>query len=207
LHQAPHAPNGEASMPGRHGKVLGFALIGLLVSFIFLLPGSSWGEKKTVKLGFVADITGPGFLIALSQKNALELGLEEMNSSGGLLGRRVELIMRDSQMKPELGARLTQELILKDKVDFLFGPTSPSVALAVSQVCKEQKKLLYLHSANIERLTTELGHRYVFSVIPNTFMEGQAVAAFLAKRGFKKIMIIGPDLEYGRSQALQKENY
>jgi branched-chain amino acid transport system substrate-binding protein len=188
-------------MPGRHGKVLGFALIGLLVSFIFLLPGSSWGEKKTVKLGFVADITGPGFLIALSQKNALELGLEEMNSSGGLLGRRVELIMRDSQMKPELGARLTQELILKDKVDFLFGPTSPSVALAVSQVCKEQKKLLYLHSANIERLTTELGHRYVFSVIPNTFMEGQAVAAFLAKRGFKKIMIIGPDLEYGRSQA------
>ena len=69
------------------------------------------GEKKTVKLGFVADITGPGFLIALSQKTALELGLEEINSSGGLLGRRVELIIRDSQMKPDLGARQTQDLI------------------------------------------------------------------------------------------------
>ena len=188
-------------MPGHHKKVSGFALLGLFFSMICFFPGLSWGEKKTVKLGFVADISGPGFLIALSQKNALELGLEEINSSGGLLGRRVELIVRDSQMKPDLGARLTRELILRDKVDFLIGPTSPSVALAVSQVCKEQKKLLYLHSANIERLTTELGHPYVFSVIPNTFMEGQAVAAFLAKRGFKKILIIGPDLEYGRSQA------
>ena len=149
----------------------------------------------------MADITGPGFLIALSQKNALELGLEEINSSGGLLGRRMELIMRDSQMKPDLAARQTQELIVRDKVDFIVGPTSPSVALAVSNVCKEHKKLLCLHSANNERLNHELGHRYVFSVVPNTYMEGQALAAFLAKRGFKKILIIGPDLEYGRSQA------
>jgi len=188
-------------MPGHHKKVPGFALMCLFFSIICLLPGPSWGEKKTVKLGFVADITGPGFLIALSQKTALELGLEEINSSGGLLGRRVELVIRDSQMKPDLAARQTQELILRDKVDFVIGPTSPSVALTVSNVCKEQKKLLCLHSANNERLINELGHRYVFSVIPNTYMEGQALAAFLGKKGFKKILIIGPDLEYGRSQA------
>ena len=109
--------------------------------------------------------------------------------------------MRDSQMKPDLAARQTQELILRDKVDFIVGPTSPSVALAVSNVCKEHKKLLCLHSANNERLNHELGHRYVFWVVPNAYMEGQALAAFLAKRGFKKILIIGPDLEYGRGQA------
>ena len=188
-------------MPVHHKKVPGVVLWCLFFSIICLLPGHSWGEKKTVKIGFVADITGPGFLIALSQKNALELGLEEINSSGGLLGRRMELIMRDSQMKPDLAARQTQELIVRDKVDFIVGPTSPSVALAVSNVCKEHKKLLCLHSANNERLNHELGHRYVFSVVPNTYMEGQALAAFLAKRGFKKILIIGPDLEYGRSQA------
>ena len=188
-------------MPVHRKKVPGVVLWCLFFSIICLLPGHSWGEKRTVKIGFVADITGPGFLIALSQKNALELGLEEINSSGGLLGRRMELIMRDSQMKPDLAARQTQELIVRDKVDFIIGPTSPSVALAVSNVCKEYKKLLCLHSANNERLNHELGHRYVFSVVPNTYMEGQALAAFLAKRGFKKILIIGPDLEYGRGQA------
>jgi branched-chain amino acid transport system substrate-binding protein len=188
-------------MPVRQNKVRGSAVLCVFFSIICLFSGHSWGEKKTAKFGFVADITGPGFLIALSQKNALELGLEEINSSGGLQGHRLEMIIRDSQMKPDLGARQTQELILRDKVDFIVGPTSPSVALAVSNVCREQKKLLYLHSANNERLVNESGHRYVFSVIPNTYMEGQALAAFLAKRGYKKILIIGPDLEYGRSQA------
>ncbi|MBA4392351.1 MAG: hypothetical protein C0407_02245 [Desulfobacca sp.] len=178
---------------------------GLLFCIFFIiccfLPNPSWAEKKVVKLGFVADVTGPGFLISLSQKNALELGIEEINSSGGFLGRKVELIIRDSQMKPELGAVLTRDLIQRDKVDFLIGPTSQAVALAVSQVCKENKKLIYFHGANSERLTTEQGHRYLFQVIPNTYMEGQAVAAFLTKKGFKKIAIIGPDVDFGHSQA------
>jgi branched-chain amino acid transport system substrate-binding protein len=113
----------------------------------------------------------------------------------------VELVVRDSQLRPELGAVLAQELIVRDKVDFLIGPTSPSVALAVSRVCRAHKKLLALASANNERLINSEGHRYLFQVIPNTFMEGQAVAAFLAKKPYKKILLIGPDLEYGHSQA------
>lgn len=166
-----------------------------------LLPGLSWAEKKAVKLGFIADITGPGFLISLAQKKALELGIEEINSSGGFLGRKLELVIRDSQMKPELGAALTKELIHQNKVNFLIGPTSPAVAQAVSQVCKESKKLIFFHGANNERLITELGHRYLFQVIPNTYMEGQAVAVFVSKKPYKKIAIIGPDVEYGHSQA------
>ncbi|OGP50133.1 MAG: hypothetical protein A2Y79_07430 [Deltaproteobacteria bacterium RBG_13_43_22] len=176
-------------------------LFSLFFISLCFLPCLSWADKKIVKLGFVADITGSGFLIALSQKNALELGIEEINSSGGLLGRKVELIIRDSQLKPELGAALARDLIRKDKVDFLIGPTSPSVALAVSQVCKEKKKLIYFHAANNERITTEQGHRYLFQVIPNTYMEGQAVADFLSKKAYRKIAIIGPDIEYGQSQA------
>lgn len=178
----------------------GILLCLFFVSFS-LLTGTSWAEKKTVRLGFVADVTGPGFLITLSQKNALELGTEEINSSGGLLGRKVELVIRDSQMKPELGASLARDLINRDRVHFLIGPTSPAVALAVSQVCKENKKLIYFHGANNERIAGEQGHRYLYQVIPDTLMEGQAVAVFLSKKAYKKIAIIGPDIESGHSQA------
>ncbi len=52
-----------------------------------------------------------------------------------------------------------------------------------------------------ERITAEHGHRYLFQVIPNTYMEGRAVAAFLSKKPYRKIAIIGPDNEYGQSQA------
>jgi branched-chain amino acid transport system substrate-binding protein len=182
-------------------KIFHGFLFGLVLISFSLLPGPSWAEKKPIRLGFVADVTGSGFLIALSQKTALEVGIEEINSSGGLLGRRVELIVRDSQLKPELGAALARDLILKDKVDFLIGPTSPSVALAVSRVCKENKKLIFFHAANNERITTEQGHRYLFQVIPNTYMEGRAAAAFLSNRGLNKIAVIGPDIEYGHAQA------
>ncbi|MBI5584229.1 MAG: ABC transporter substrate-binding protein [Deltaproteobacteria bacterium] len=173
----------------------------ILVVLLCLLPLTARADKKVVKIGFIADITGAGFLIALAQKNALELAAEEINSTGGLLGRRVELMVRDSQLRPDLGAALAQEMITRDKVDFILGPTSPSVALAVSRVCRAQKKLLALHGANNERLINEEGHRYVFQVIPSTYMEGQAVAAFVSKKPYKKIMIIGPELEYGHSQA------
>jgi len=178
----------------------GFLFFLVFISF-GLLPGPSTAEKRPVKLGFVADVTGSGFLIALSQKEALEVGIEEINSTGGLLGRKVELIIRDSQLKPELGAAMARDLIRKDKVDFLIGPTSPSVALAVSRVCKENKKLIFFHAANNERITTEQGHRYLFQVIPNTYMEGRAVAAFLSNKVFNKIAVIGPDIEYGHAQA------
>jgi branched-chain amino acid transport system substrate-binding protein len=188
-------------MPFYFRKVFHSLLIGFFFILFNLLPGFSRADNKIVKLGFVADITGSGFLIALAQKKALEVGMEEINSSGGLLGRKVELIIRDSQLKPELGAALARDLIWQDKVDFLIGPTSPSVALTVSRVCKENKKLIFFHAANNERLTTEQGHRYLFQVIPNTYMEGRAVADFLSRKGFKKIALIGPDIEYGQSQA------
>jgi branched-chain amino acid transport system substrate-binding protein len=178
---------------------------GILFCFFFisclLFPDFSRADKKIVKFGFVADVTGSGFLIALAQKQALEIGLEEINSSGGLLGRKVELVLRDSQLNPELGSALARDLIWKDKVDFLIGPTSPSVALAVSQVCRENKKLIFFHAANTEKISTEMGHRYLFQVVPDTYMGGRAVAAFLAKKAYRKIAIIGPDIEYGQSQA------
>jgi len=177
----------------------------LLLTVLCLALGvqasKAWADKKVVKLGFVADITGPGFLIALSQKNALELGTEEINSTGGLLGKKVELVMRDSQLKPEMGAALARELIFKEKVDFLVGPTSSAVAQAVSQVCKENKKLIYFHGANNDSLIDEQGHRYLFQVTPNTYMEGQAIALFLSKKPYRRIAIIGPNIEYGTSQA------
>ena len=184
-------------MPSTRIKILSVLWGCIFFILVSLLPGSSRADKKVVKLGFVADITGPGFLIALAQKNALQLGQEEINSTGGLLGRKVEMIIQDSQLKPELAAALAREMILRDKVDFMIGPTSPSVALAVSMVCREYKKLICFHSAGNENLTVEQGHRYLYQVIPNTYMEGQAAATFLFKKGFKKIAIIGPDVDYG----------
>lgn len=197
--------NDESGLPAIFNefiiKVINRIFFCLFLSLLSLQPTSSWADKKIIKLGLVADITGSGFQIALSQRKALEVGIEEINSSGGLLGRKVELIIRDSQMKPELGAALARDLILKNRVDFLIGPTSPSVALSVSKVCRENKKLIFFHAANDERITAGQGHRYLFQATPNTYMESRAVVRFLSGKAFKKIALIGPEIEYGQIQA------
>jgi branched-chain amino acid transport system substrate-binding protein len=179
-----------------HAKKVIFGLLFFLLGIQsnFLIAGE-------IKLGFVSDLSGSGFLITLSQKAALEIGLEEINSSGGLLGNNVELIIRDSQQKPKLGGRLVRDLILKEKVQFFIGPPSPSVGLEISMVCSKLRKVILFPGANNESFTNKNSHRYLFQIIPNTYMEGQAVAIFLNKKKFKKIAIIGPNLEYGRSMA------
>jgi branched-chain amino acid transport system substrate-binding protein len=175
-----------------------------IVAGLILLFFSNWNTcpqdfKRIIKFALITDIEGPGFLIALSQKTALEIGMEEINKSGGLLGHKAELLVRDSQLNPKLGALLARSLIQKEKVDFLLGPTSPSVALTISKVCKENRKVIVMHGANIEHLSMQFGHRYLFQVIPSSYMEGQAVARFLNEKKFKRVALIGPNIPYGRS--------
>ncbi len=157
-------------------------------------------ESNTIRIGFVADVTGVGYLFAQSQLAGLKIAIQDVNSQGGVLGKKLEYIMRDSQLKPDIGATMARQLILEDNVDFLLGPTSSSVALAVSEVAKEYKKVVGFHTSNTAELTTSKGHPYLFQVVPNTTIEGRAVAEYVAKQGYKKIGFIGPDYSFGHDE-------
>ena len=76
--------------------------------------------------------------------------IEEANAAGGVLGKKLELVVRDAQLKPDIGANMARELILSEKCDFLIGPTSSAVALAVTKVAKEFKKIVFFHTSNAE---------------------------------------------------------
>jgi branched-chain amino acid transport system substrate-binding protein len=151
----------------------------------------------TVKLGFVADVSGIGATFYKSQKAALDMFVEETNASGGILGKKLELIVRDAQLKPDIGANMARELILSEKCDFLIGPTSSAVALAVTKVSHEFKKIVYFHTSNAESLTTTDFQPYMFQVVPNTGIEGRGMALVLSQKPYKKYAICGPDYAYG----------
>jgi branched-chain amino acid transport system substrate-binding protein len=160
------------------------------------LPGACAAD--TIKLGFVADATGVGETWYKSQKAGIDLFIEETNANGGVLGKKLELIVRDSALKPDLGARFAEELILNDKCDFLIGPTSSGVALPVSRVAHKHKKIVMFHTSNAESLTTTDFQPYMFQVVPNTGIESRGVAQFLVLRKFKRFCYLGPDYAYAR---------
>src|SRR3989441_10444391 len=176
---------------------------GILVTVLTLVVVSAGSAlAQTVKIGTAMDLTGVAALIGKSGVAGMELAIEDLNKKGGLLGRTVELIVRDSKLRPEIGARELKELILNEKIDLALGPVSSGVGLAVSEVAKEHKVPICMHTANTERMTVERGHRYIFQLVPNTFMEGTMVGMRAAERKeWKRFILIGPDYDYGRTVA------
>jgi branched-chain amino acid transport system substrate-binding protein len=154
----------------------------------------------TIRIGWTADMPGIGATFYESQKKAIELFIEEQNAAGGVLGKKLELVIRDSKLKPDVGATVARELILSEKCDFLIGPTSSGVALAVTKVAKEFKKIVYFHTSNTEKLTTTDFHPYMFQVVPNTGIEGRGITMFLSEKPYKRYCFIGPDYAYAHTQ-------
>ena len=98
----------------RKQTLSGFLMV-ISTIFLFSLVGPS-GAQDMIKIGFFAPITGPAAADGLSAKNAVELGLKEVNDSGGIRGKKVELIVYDDRLKAEEAVAIANKLIEKDKV-------------------------------------------------------------------------------------------
>lgn len=180
-------------MKSRHLKII-------IPIFAILFFVSLSQAADTIRIGWTADMPGIGATFYESQKKAIELFIEQKNVAGGVLGKKLELVIRDSKLKPDVGATVARELILSEKCDFLIGPTSSGVALAVTKVAKEFKKIVYFHTSNTEKLTTTDFHPYMFQVVPNTGIEGRGITRFLSEKPYKRYCFIGPDYAYAHTQ-------
>jgi branched-chain amino acid transport system substrate-binding protein len=128
----------------------------------------------------------------------VQLALDEINSSGGILGRKVEAVFEDDKMKPEVGVEIVKKFIQKDKVDFILGPTSSGIAAVLADLVMQHKKILVLTQSAANSLTDAQFNPYLFSTLSNALMHSRAGAYFLAAKPYKKWMNIGPDYSYGR---------
>ncbi len=181
------------------GKWCAGGILALMLGAILLVEPAM--AQKAIKVAMVNTSTGGAALYGLAGIEGAKIAVAELNAGGGLLGRKVEMIVRDDAAKPDVGAREIRDVILREEVAAVFGPVSSGVLLAMSEVAKENKTILISHTANTERAFVERGHRYIFSVVPNTFIEGSAMGLYMAKKPYKKYMIIGPDYEFGHIQA------
>lgn len=179
----------------------GAAVVSLSLLLGLVLLASPARAQKAIKAAMVNTMTGGAALYGLAGIEGAKIAVAELNAAGGVLGRKVELIVRDDAAKPDVGAREIRDVILREEVAAVFGPVSSGVLLAMSEVAKENKTILIAHTSNTERAFVERGHRYIFSVVPNTFIEGSAMGLYMAKKPYKRYMIIGPGYEFGYIQA------
>lgn len=151
-----------------------------------------------ILFGFVVDNSGIGVIFAESQFKGIDMAMEDLNAAGGILGRCVSYIWQDSQLNASLGATIAEQFVLEDGVDFLIGPTSSGVALAITEIARANKIPVAFHTSNTIQLTTTRFHPYMVQVVPHTSIEARAAATFGATLGFERWGTIGPDYAFGR---------
>jgi branched-chain amino acid transport system substrate-binding protein len=154
----------------------------------------------SIKIGFPIPQSGFAAVYGEPILKGAQMAVQEINAKGGVLGRQLELLVRDSKANADEAVRVSRELIIKDNVDFLVGTLTSAEAPAVSTVAKENKIILVAPASETMMLTdAEHIHPYIFRIATNTDIEGSTGAAELAKwKDVKTVATISPDYAYGR---------
>jgi branched-chain amino acid transport system substrate-binding protein len=173
--------------------------LGLIAAVAAGLPFAA-GAADSIKIGFPIPLSGPAAVYGAPILKGAEMAVAEINAKGGVLGRKIEILSRDSKANADEAVRLARELIIKNNVDFLIGTLTSAEAPAVSTIAKENKIVFLSPSAKTMKLTApENLHPYIFRIASNTDIEGQAGAQIMASwKDIKTVATIAPDYAYGR---------
>jgi branched-chain amino acid transport system substrate-binding protein len=170
----------------------------LLLAALLALPLSAEAQKP-IKVGVPLPLSGPPALFGEPASKGAQMYVDEINAKGGVLGRKIELLIRDSKADANEAVRVSRELILKENVDFLMGTLTSAEGPAVSVVAKENKIVFIAPIPKTDQLTAaDKLHPYVFRVAANTTMEGRSAAEIVAKWPVTKIATIAFDYAYGQ---------
>jgi branched-chain amino acid transport system substrate-binding protein len=180
------------------------ALLTAIFFALTLVIASSAFSQDTIKIGVIYDFAGGCHMYSEAGIKGIKMALEEINAKGGILGKKVEYIVRDTEGKTDVAVREVKDLILREKVNFLIGPCSSGVGLAMQVVHSEYKILRLSAIANTEAQTVDKFSPYFVQVVPNTYMEAVAATRYFQKRvpKAKKFATIGPDYDFGRREEM-----
>ena len=181
-------------------SVFSISLSIMIITCMFVIAPSSLAAKA-LKIGIVDCYSGPASTYTNDVRDGFKLEVKKINAAGGILGRKIEVLTRDSKFKVDLGLSAAKELIYRENVDIMMGTINSALALAISNICKKEKVPFFVTFSKSAKITGAKGHRYVFSITENTALAGKAAAAGLAKKPYKKYWIAGDDYEYGHAIA------
>jgi len=137
-------------------------LFGLIAISFMLFSSCNKGGGDKLLIGEFGSLTGTEATFGISSSNGLKLAMEEVNKSGGLLNKQIEIITYDDQGKPSEAATVVQKLITKDRVVAIIGEVASSRSMAGAGIC-QQNKIPMVSPASTNPEVTLIGD-YIFRV-------------------------------------------
>jgi branched-chain amino acid transport system substrate-binding protein len=157
--------------------------------------------EDTIKIGWLSSLTGPLSSAAIAENQGVTFAVDEINKAGGILGRKVELLTRDTAGDPTKAVNLAQQLVFSDKVQFVIGPVNSGEALAVVPALN-RAGIPNIVIGSLDELINPAKYPLAFRTInTNTQWIATANAYALDVLKRRKVAIIGDTSGYGTSSA------
>lgn len=170
------------------------ATAGTLAAPAFIRAQSS----APIRIGEINSYTAAA-AFTLPYRNGWQLALEQVNASGGVLGRKLEVVSRDDAGQPQNAIRLAGELLNDQKVDLLAGGFLSNVGLALTDFALQNKRLFVAGEPLSDALVWEKGNRFTYRLRPSTYMQAAMLVPDAAKMKAKRWATVAPNYEYGTS--------
>ena len=178
-------------------RFLRFAARATLVAALGAVSVPAFAQAP-IKIGEINSYKAqPAFLEPY--RKGMELAVEEINAGGGVLGRKVELVVRDDNANPGDAVRLAEELISRERIDVLTGSFLSHIGLALTDFAKQRKVFFLAGEPLTDKIVWQEGNRYTFRLRTSTYMQVAMLVPEAVKLNKKRWAVVYPNYEYGQS--------
>mgnify|MGYP003429722529 FL=1 len=177
-----------------------FAYKVMAAAMIAGFAATASAQDGPIRIGVVTPLSGTYSALGQQVKWGIELATKEINASGGIMGRKVELLFEDEEANPSVATPKAEKLFQVSKVDFLTGTVNSASTLAVGQLAERNNRLIATTVSFSDTITGEKCSPNVFRVNARAGQQSAALAEWLSKaKPNAKVFYLGPDYEMGRS--------
>lgn len=167
-------------------------------------PNIVAAQNKVIRIGMPTILSGRVAQLGTSSRNAIQLEVEKINAAGGLAGRQIEMVVRDSKGQPQEAARVARELVNSDGCEILLDAEASSGSFAVQEVAKDLGVLVMHTNSEASSLTADpkiripLAFRSCRQGIHDAVVSGAYAAEIAKAKKINRWATCSPDYAYGR---------
>ncbi len=157
---------------------------------------ASGAQGSPVKVGVVLPYTGVYAVLGESITQGMELVFEREKWT--VVGRKVEMIKEDDEMKPPVGVRKTEKLIESDRVDILTGPVHSGILMGMRDKVHTSKTILIVSNAGADAISRDRCSRWIFRTSFSNWQPCQPMGGWVAKNVSKEVFLTAPNYQAGK---------
>ena len=165
-------------------------------ALLVALASTATLAQQPIKIGFIGELSGPAGALGQDMYDGFML---VVNRNGGKLGGApVEVIRRDTQLKPEVANQVAVELLEKEKVPIIAGVTFSNVMMAIYKRVVDSKTFLIGSNASPSQIAGAQCSPYYFQTNAQNDQRAEAMGVYAAQKGYKHIITMAPDYQAGK---------